>query len=206
MLQSFKFFFLSQAKQHFPNPSQWLRLYGDYLFSIAMMKLDDRQLAEDMVQETFLSAIKGAHGFKGESSEKTWLTSILNNKIIDQYRKKSALKNTQEYIQATDTAFTDSFFESAPAIPHWLDETAPRNWGPGADQSINEREFELVLQACIKKMPEKLMVVFLAKFIEEETSENICKELNITSSNYWVIVHRAKVLVRSCLEKNWFLK
>lgn len=172
-----------------------------------MIRLNDRQLAEDMVQETFLSAIKAAPGFKGESSEKTWLTSILNNKIIDQYRKKSVLKNAGEYLRDTDTSFTEAFFESAPgSIPHWLKNSSPVNWGAGADQSVNDKEFELILQACIKKMPEKLMVVFLAKFIEEDTAENICKELSISPSNYWVIIHRSKVLLRSCLEKNWFLK
>ncbi len=198
---------MNQAKQYSLDPSNWLRHYGDYLFSVAMMKLNDRQLAEDMVQETFLSGIKAATGFKGGSSEKTWLTSILNNKIIDQYRKKSVLKNEGEYIQATDDSFTEIFFESGPGfIPHWLESSSPGKWGAAADKSINEKEFEDVLQACIKKMPEKLMVVFLAKFIEEDTSENICKELGISPSNYWVIIHRAKVLVRSCLEKNWFLK
>lgn len=197
---------MSQTNTHTLNPAQWLALYGDYLFSIAMIKLNDKQLAEDMLQETFLSAIKGAPNFRGESSEKTWLTSILNNKIIDQYRKKSVVGAT-EYIDQTELSFTQSFFESGTdVIPHWLEEAYPRHWGKGADASINQREFEDILTLCIKKMPDKLKLIFMAKFMEEETADNICKEFDISSSNYWVIIHRAKVLMRSCLEKNWFLK
>lgn len=198
---------MSQTNVHILNPAQWLALYGDYLFSIAMFKLNDRQLAEDMLQETFLSAIKAAPNFRGESSEKTWLTTILNNKIIDQYRKKSVVKSVTEYINQTEDSFTQKIFESGTGvIPHWLEETYPRHWGAGADAGLNQREFEIILGSCIKKMPGKLKLIFMAKFMEEETADNICKEFDLTSSNYWVIIHRAKVLMRSCLEKNWFLK
>jgi len=198
---------LSHTNTHILNPAQWLALYGDYLFSIAIIKLNDRQLAEDILQETFLSAIKAAPNFRGESSEKTWLTTILNNKIIDQYRKKLVVKSATEYISQTELSFTQSFFESGPSvIPHWLEETYPRHWGTGADAGLNQREFEDILNACIKKMPDKLKLIFMAKFMEEETADNICKEFDLSSSNYWVIIHRAKVLMRSCLEKNWFLK
>ncbi|MBC7936519.1 MAG: sigma-70 family RNA polymerase sigma factor [Rhizobacter sp.] len=192
---------------HQVNPSNWLRLYGDYLFSIAMMKLNDRQLAEDIVQDTFLSAIKAVDGFKGESSEKTWLVTILKNKITDHYRKRSSLKEAGNYLLETDHSFTASFFESGPGdIPHWLDNTAPADWGASADKALNREEFYAILQLCIKKMPEKLALVFIAKFVEETETSLICKDFEISSSNYWVIIHRAKVLMRSCLEKNWFLE
>ncbi len=198
---------MSQTNTQILNPAQWLALYGDYLFSIAMIKLNDRQLAEDMLQETFLSAIKAAPNFRGESSEKTWLTTILNNKIIDQYRKKSVVKTVTEYINQTELSFTLSFFESGQGvIPHWLEEAYPRHWATGADAHLNQREFEDILNDCIKKMPDKLKLIFMAKFMEEETADHICKEFDLSSSNYWVIIHRAKVLMRSCLEKNWFLK
>lgn len=198
---------MSRSNKHILNPSQWLALYGDYLFSVAMMKLNNTPLAEDMLQDTFLSAIKAAPNFKGQCSEKTWLTTILNNKIIDQYRKKSVLKEAQDYVDQTEHSFTQNFFESGPgAIPHWLDDTYPKDWGSAADSRINQQEFENILQLCIQKMPEKLSMVFIAKFMEEDTSENICKDFSLTPSNYWVIIHRAKVLIRSCLEKNWFLK
>ena len=198
---------MSQSNNHKADPSKWLLLYGDYLFSVAMMKVNDSHLAEDLLQETFLSAIKAASAFKGESSEKTWLTRILLNKITDHYRKKSVLKEAQEYLTQSEQSFTQHFFESEDnAIPHWLDDTYPKDWGAGADASINRQEFENILHGCIKKMPEKLSVVFLAKYMEEESSENICKDFDLSPSNYWVIIHRAKVLMRGCLEKNWFQK
>jgi RNA polymerase sigma-70 factor (ECF subfamily) len=188
------------------NPADWLRLYGDYLFSLAILKTGNKELAEDLVQETFFSAIKAKEGFKGDSNEKTWLTSILKNKIIDHYRKKNVLNEADDYLASTEQNFHNSFFSSADEnFGHWTKEAAPQEWkASGADNILNNKEFFKILQYCIEKMPAKLVPVFLAKFIDEEESEIICKDFNITPSNYWVIIHRAKVLMRSCLEKNWF--
>lgn len=180
-----------------------MKLFGDYLFSYALLKVGNRDTAEDLVQETFVSAIKGKDNFKGDSSEKTWLVSILKNKIIDHYRKKDVLRNAAGYIAETDDDFSRHFFE--PANGHWLAGAAPGVWSEPADSAINNAEFDQVLQACIQKMPSRLIPVFMARFMDDEDSETICKVHGISSSNYWVIIHRAKVLIRSCLEKNWFL-
>ncbi len=166
------------------------------------MKIGDRQTAEDLVQETFVAAIRSVDTFRGDSSEKTWLVAILRNKIIDYYRKKDVLRNASEYIVGTDEDFTKNFFD--PANGHWLAESSPSSWSESADRSIESAEFEKILQMCIHKMPSKLVPVFVAKFIDDEDADVICKVYGISSSNYWVILHRAKVLIRSCLEKNWF--
>ncbi|MEO5999658.1 MAG: sigma-70 family RNA polymerase sigma factor [Chitinophagaceae bacterium] len=184
------------------DPQKWLDNYGDYLFSLAFIKLNNKQTAEDLVQDTLILAFKARESFEHNSSEKTWLTTILNNKIIDYYRKRDVLKNVTEYLSDTDAGFTEHFFYSADG--HWLPETAPHSWEEQADGSVNRNEFYKVLHQCIKKMPSKLVPVFMAKFLLDEHSDKICKDHNITSSNYWVIIHRAKVLMRSCLEKNWF--
>lgn len=187
------------------NPEHWVENYGDYLFSIALFKTNSRATAEDIVQDTFVSAIKALPGFKGESSEKTWLTKILNNKIIDFYRKKDVLKNADGYLQDTEHSFNESFFESGKIQNgHWTKAAAPLEWGNLADQRLSQNEFKKVLEFCISKMPAKLIPVFFSKFIDEKNSEEICKELEITPSNYWVIIHRAKLLMRKCLETNWF--
>jgi len=183
------------------QPDLWLKLYGNYLFSIAFIKLSNREIAEDIVQETFIAALKAKETFKNNSSEKTWLTTILNNKIVDYYRKKDVLKNSIEYINETSKSFDEHFFEDN---GHWLDKAAPQEWN-NADKDVNRNEFYRILQYCIQKMPPKLVPVFIAKFIDENDPEIICKEYEITSSNYWVMLHRARVLIRSCLEKNWFL-
>lgn len=198
---------MEQPINNILEPVNWVDRYGNYLYTIAREKLDDIQLAEDLVQETFLSAFKAKDGFKGNSSEKTWLTTILNNKIIDEYRKRGRINNMASYIDETEASFTKAFFDHGhDVIPHWLAETAPADWGASADKKINQQEFQNVLDHCIKKMPDKLSVIFIAKFVDQAETENICKDFGISSSNYWVIIHRAKVLIRSCLEKNWFLK
>jgi RNA polymerase sigma-70 factor (ECF subfamily) len=187
-----------------PKPDAWLKQYGDYLFSIAMLKTRDKTLAEDLVQETFLSALKGYDGFQHNSSEKTWLTSILKNKIIDHYRKKDVLRNTEAYLVETEHAFYDHFFSPDPTQKgHWVEKAYPKSWETAADHSIIEKEFSAILELCLSKLPSKLLPVFMARFMDEENAENICKEFNLTSSNYWVILHRAKLLMRSCLEEKW---
>jgi RNA polymerase sigma-70 factor (TIGR02943 family) len=201
----------TQTAKHLPEgkdrtqlePASWLRLYGDYLYSIAVMKVGDRATAEDLVQEVFVSAIKAKDSFKGESSEKTWLVAILKNKVIDYYRKKDVLKGAAEFVADTEDDPSVHFFDQANG--HWLKSTSPQDWPDSADRQINTVEFEQTLQMCIQKMPAKMIPVFVARFIDEEDSETICKVQGISSSNYWVMIHRAKVLIRHCLEKNWFL-
>ncbi len=189
------------------HPGKWVHLYGDYLFSLAVMKTGNNELAEDLVQETFLSAIKAKETFKGNSSEKTWLTAILKNKIIDHYRKKNILQNAEDYLADTQQSFHNSFFSSSQDdFGHWTKEASPQEWAnEAADASVNYKEFFKILRFCIDKMPSRLVPVFLSRFIDEEDAENICKEFNISPSNYWVIIHRAKVLMRNCLEKHWFV-
>lgn len=185
------------------SPESWLVAHGDYLFSYALLKVSHKETAEDIVQETFVSAIKAKDTFKGDSSEKTWLVAILKNKIIDYYRKKDVLRYTTGYIAETEDDFSKHFFEKSNG--HWLKDVAPKLWTESADAALNRAEFDKVVQSCIQKMPTKLIPVFIAKFLDEEDSDTICKVHNISSSNYWVIIHRAKVLIRSCLEQNWFL-
>lgn len=188
-----------------PDPQNWVKNYGDYLFSIAIVKVNNRQLAEDIVQDTFLSAVKSISNFKGESTEKTWLTTILNNKIIDYYRKKDVLKNTDSYLIETEQSFNDNFFDpSNDSFGHWLTKSNPSAWNNATEESITRVEFYKILAACIEKMPSKLVPVFMSKFLDEKKAEDICKEYAISSSNYWVIIHRSKLLMRTCLEKNWF--
>lgn len=185
------------------EPAQWVSRYGDYLYSLATLKVNDTATAEDLVQETFVAAIKAKDTYRGDSSEKTWLVSILNNKVIDYYRKKDVLKNTTTYLTETEESFTENFFYRQNG--HWLKTAAPGDWTVYADESLNQMEFQQVIQFCIQKMPPRLIPVFIARFLDQEESDIICKVLNISTSNYWVMIHRAKILMRSCLEKNWFL-
>lgn len=178
------------------NPDQWVRLYADALYSYTLPRVNDAALAEDIVQETFLSAWKARDGFKGEASEKSWLFTICKNKIIDYYRKKA-----KDIIQpVSDKSVTDHFFDEA---EHWTPEDKPLEWPAEAEEQINKKEFYKVLAGCKKKLQEIQQAVFSMKYLEDLDAAEICKALGITSSNYWVLIHRAKLQLRSCLEKNW---
>lgn len=178
------------------SPSGWISNYADALYAYAKPRVNDAQLAEDLVQETFLSAWKAREGFKGEASEKSWLFTILKNKIIDHYRKKS-----KEIIQTgSGQDATDIFFNAA---EHWTEKDKLMNWGIDGADNIQQKEFYQILENCKKKLQQQQQAVFVMKYMEDMDAEEICKALNITSSNYWVLIHRAKLGLRACLEKNW---
>ena len=135
--------------------------------------------------------------------------SILKHKIIDYYRKKDLLKNTESYLKESEISFNQLFFEDGFSIAgHWRKEASPQQWmsDSKADEALLRTELAQIIQGCIEKIPLKLRPVFFAKFIEEQDSKEICKELEISSTNYWVMVHRAKLLMRACLEKKYINK
>jgi RNA polymerase sigma-70 factor (TIGR02943 family) len=179
------------------NATKWVTQYGDMLYRYALPRVNDRDTAKDLVQETFLSAWRNYENFKGEISEKNWLFAILKNKIIDHFRKAST-RLTDSF---PDIADSDSYFDEA---EHWRVVSAPRDWR--TDTVIDRKEFYEVLNKCKGMLKEIQNTVFTMKYLDGLESEDICKVLNITSSNYWVLMHRAKLQLRACLEKNWFLK
>ncbi len=186
------------------NPEKWIDSYTDYLYSFAYNRVNDRETAKDLVQETFLSALEGKDGFKGQASEKTWLVSILKRKIIDLYRKNAAhpqqsFEESEQYKVAYSHYFTEIGFIKG----EWNKANAPKPWNVSDKNTIEQKEFKQILAACLGKLPKMWLAAFSLKYLEEEESETICKELEITSSNYWVIIHRAKLQMRECLEKNW---
>lgn len=175
-------------------PDQWIHNYADLLFAYAKPRVNDAQVAEDLVQETFLSAWKAKEGYKGEASEKSWLFTILKNKIIDHYRKKS-----KDLVQTgTETDATAVFFDQN---DHWTKTDQPLNWS--AAEHLNQQEFFTVFEKCKKKLQQLQQQVFVMKYMDDMDAATICKVLSITSSNYWVLIHRAKLGLRACLEKNW---
>ena len=186
------------------NPEKWIDNYADYLYSYAYNRVNDAETAKDLVQETFFSALKARNGFKGEASEKTWLVSILKRKIIDLYRKNAAhpqqsFEESEQYKVTYSHYFTESGFIKG----EWNKTHAPKPWNIPEKNSIEQKEFKHILAQCLSKLPKVWSSAFSLKYLEEEESESICKELGITSSNYWVIIHRAKLQMRECLEKNW---
>ena len=189
------------------DPSRWIEQYADVLFSYTFGRINRRDVAEDLVQDTFLSALKAKDTFRNESSEKTWLIAILKRKIIDYYRKKSTQNELNTLDRDNKDDFINHFFESGGQQDgHWTNAAAPTPWNNDFETSVNRDEFQLVLKNCLGKLPEKWSAVFTMKNMDDLDSDEICKELQIAPSNYWVIMHRAKLQLRECMEMNWFEK
>jgi RNA polymerase sigma-70 factor (ECF subfamily) len=182
--------FTADANQ---SVNDWIKRYSDIFFDYLYKRVFDKSAAKDILQETFIAAWKNSSSFKKESSEKTWLFSILKNKLIDHYRMQAKLK-----IDLPDNSY---FFDEA---DHWTERAAPKHWEDAA-ASLNKKEFYLVLDQCKTKLTQVQQLAFTMKYIDEHEPHFICKVLQITTSNYWVIIHRCKLQLRHCLENNWFL-
>jgi len=181
---------------HQINPNKWIDLYSDYLFNYTISRVNDRDMAQDLVQDTFLAALKSMKNFKGEASERTWLISILKRKIIDHYRKVNSNKGKAEVrITYNDESETEG---------DWLEERVADPFDKTAEDTMQNDELGEAIFNCLSKLPEKQAEVFRMKAIEGLETEVICNELNITASNLWVIIHRARTAMAACLKENWF--
>ena len=185
-------------KKHTLDPNTWIDAYADYLFNYAVVRVNDNDIAKDLVQETFFAGLKSAKNFEGKSTERTWLVSILKRKIIDYYRKINSKKGQAEV--------RVNFYEDGDNEGSWIEERVPQSWDNQAEKVIENDELKSQIDHCIDALPEKYAMVFRMKTIQEFETEEICKELDITPSNLWVIIHRARTQLRSCMEKNWFNK
>lgn len=176
----------------------WLVEHGDYLYRFALARLRDPHQAEDVVQETLLAAMQGG-GHDGRSAPRTWLTGILKHKIIDLIRK-----------QVREVA-TDTLEEPWPEEPgmdeyfsidqrHWDDQ--PQHWDV-PESALAQKQFLVIMQDCMDRLPKKLASLFMLREVLEEDNEKICKDLAITTTNAWVMLYRARMGLRKCLELHW---
>ncbi len=185
------------------NPASWVDEHGDVLFRFAVMRLRDESLAEDMVQDALLSAIQSLHSYGGKSSERTWLTGILKHKIIDHYRKNS--RQIQITDEDTDLSSVDYFFEREDAWNgHWAIPLRPVDPEQSPEQVIERSEFWDVMNGCLSALPERVASVFTLREMDGMTSDEICDLLSLSASNFWVIMHRARMQLRRCVEIKWF--
>jgi RNA polymerase sigma-70 factor (TIGR02943 family) len=179
------------------NLTQWVDNYTSDLYSWAFHKVSNTDLAQDLVQDTFLAAAEKIESFKGESSPKTWLFSILNHKIIDHYRKK--MNQTIPH----ENESLSRFFETEGA---WQEKRRPRHWSDDDEEEhlLDNHDFRAILKKCLDALPEKWNLCVKLKYLSGKNGEEICQELAISSSNYWQIIHRAKLQLRECVDENWF--
>jgi RNA polymerase sigma-70 factor (ECF subfamily) len=165
-----------------------------YLLRYASLQLRDPQAAEDAVQETLLAALAGEASFQGRANLRTWLTGILKHKIIDAIRKGS-----RELPAASAEEFDALFDERG----HWID--MPTAWSD-PDAALDQKRFFAALELCLGRLPQKTAQTFMMReHLGLDTGE-ICKELAITSTHCWVLLYRARMALRECLQKEWFGK
>jgi RNA polymerase sigma-70 factor (ECF subfamily) len=169
-----------------------------YLLRYAALQLRDSAAAEDAVQETLLAALAGEANFAGRSNLRTWLTGILKHKIVDAIRRQS--RERPDAAAGEDAGEFDGLFDRR---GHWQE--APDAWQQ-PEGSLQQKQFLAALEACLRALPEKTARVFMMReHLGLETPE-ICKELGISATHCWVILHRARMALRLCLETNWFAK
>ena len=166
-----------------------------YLLRYASLQLRDRHAAEDAVQETLLAALAGEAGFGGRSNLRTWLTGILKHKIVDAIRRLS-----RETALDPDENELDALFNQR---GHWIG--MPAAWDdPGA--SLEQKQFFAVLEQCLARLPARTAQVFMMREHLGFETGDICKELGVTPTHCWVLLYRARMSLRECLQQNWFSK
>lgn len=178
------------------DASRWLADHGDYLFRVARRQLHSDDLAEDAVQETLLAALTARERYAGDASPRTWLTAILKHKIVDCIRRQVReveLPRDEDGEEAVDALFRQD--------GHWA---APlRSWGdPQTEAELSQ--LRRVLDDCADRLKPRLAQIFSLRELAGMEAEDICKELDISPTNCWVLLHRARLFMRQCLELNGY--
>ena len=177
------------------NLNEWVNEFTQDLYNWAVYKLSDAELAKDIVQDTFLAAAEKMDAFKGESAPKTWLFSILNNKIVDVYRKR-----VRQPVKREGEVFSRFFNPDG----GWKAVQQPKSWQDEEQHLLDDEAFRRILKMCLDALPEKWNLCVKLKYLTGKKGEEICQELDISTTNYWQIIHRAKLQLRDCVENNWF--
>lgn len=168
--------------------------HAEALYSYAMLRVREKGLAEDMVQETLLAALQNWENFAGDSSERTWLIGILRHKILDFFRQHHS-----DHEQLDDNAWRIDFFCEK---LHWKDKML--DWKANPEILAQNDEFWKVLRDCLKELSQVMAKAFIMRELECMRSDEVCKLLEISETNLWVRLHRARLQLRRCLEINWF--
>ncbi|MCA9136446.1 MAG: sigma-70 family RNA polymerase sigma factor [Planctomycetales bacterium] len=169
---------------------EWVDQYGDAMYRYTLARTGDRGVAEELVQETFLAAIAGKSGFKGESSVSTWLFAILKRKTADYFRRQN---NHNEAMVGDDTLQT---------IPTSLDRSV--HWRDDPAAIFEDQEFWKTFDRCVEKLPNKLSEVFILREVNQYSAKEVCELLGLGATNLSMRLHRCRLALRECLNRNWF--
>jgi RNA polymerase sigma-70 factor, ECF subfamily len=183
------------------DPTRWVDDHGDYLFRYAMFRLRNREAAEDAVQESLLAAVQSHEQYQHRSSERTWLVGILSHKIVDHLRRSNRYAAIDLEGEAS---FEEVCFESQGKFSgHWRTGYAPALNNLSCDVMVEQKDFLSTLDRCLRVLPERMATVFILKEIDGLSCEEICESLNLSKSNLWVLLHRARLQLRHLLEREW---
>ena len=184
---------------------RWVEMYSDKMYSWTFYKTNSKEIAEDLVQDTFLAAFESISKFEGKSDPKTWLFAILNNKIAEHFRKiyRNPILSENQANPNEGESFFDTLFDSN---GEWQKEERPKEWQNTEAHLLDDVAFVKVLEACMDKLPANWNAVIQLKYLEEKKGDLICQELGIAPTNFWQILHRSKLQLRKCLENHWFKK
>lgn len=188
---------LSTAQKQGIDPELWVDEYGGYLYRYAYSRLREAYAAEEVVQETFLAGIRYREQFSGRGSQRAWLLGILKRKIVDYVRLRSKYQCVGS--QEDDNDPSNQLFDEK---GNWR--PAALRWSTTADQQVESRELWQVVRDCLGHLPSGQADAFVLSVMEEMDSEEICRELDITPSNLWTRLHRARLGLAKCVGARWF--
>lgn len=190
----------SSPASRLPDPKTWVEEHGNYLFRYALIRVRNETVAEDLVQDTLLAAFQGKERFSGQSTERSWLTGILKHKVLDHFRRQA-----RERTVNADDALPPELEGRFDDLGLWKHdpETGPADWGANAAVQMERKEFMAALKQCLDKLPPRHADAFVLREIEATDSERIQETLGVSPANFWVLLHRARMQLRLCLEHNW---
>lgn len=180
------------------KPEDWVAAHGDALYRYAYYRVYDRAAAEDLVQETLLAAWRARNRFRGESQLRTWLIGILKRKLIDFLRTRGREQPLGDIAEDDDAV--DRLFRNDPG-QHWR--TSPAAW-PDPDAALERSDFWQVFYDCLETLPARQARLFALSEMDGLSGDELCKVAQASPSNVWVMLHRARLRLRQCLEMNWF--
>jgi RNA polymerase sigma-70 factor (ECF subfamily) len=185
------------SPSHLPDPATWVDQHGDFLFRYALARIGDRTIAEDLVQEAFLAALRDGKNFAGRSAERTWFVGILKHKIVDHLRRQSRERPVSA-VNSSGEMGEEVFDKNG-----WW-QVKPANWSGNPSEVLEKKEFWEAFRHCLKNLPQPLRTVFSLREMDELPTDAVCEALRVTPGNLGVMLYRARMGLRRCLEINWF--
>jgi len=180
------------------DPDRWVDEHAVFLFRYALLRVRRREVAQDLLQDTLLAALKSREGFGGRSSERSWFLGILKNKVCDHFRKLGR-ETAMTDLDSLSGEFAEKFVDGG-----WIHITGPKEWKPEPDEVMHRTEFWTTLRGCVGKLPERIARVFVLREVDGISTREVCELVAISENNLGVMLHRARLALRECLEVNWF--